>query len=191
MSKYSSVFEVLRVTAMVFISAVIIRYFLFQPFIVEGSSMEPNYHNSEYLFVEKVSYRFREPKRGEVVVFRYPNNPRVNYIKRIIGVPGDTIRIENGIVYLNGTELVEEYLEEGTKTIVNRSPDLPYEVTVPKNKYFVMGDNRDHSSDSRDGWLVDRRMIIGRSAATLYSSSSSRSPVSSRSEVCCWIQSNI
>ncbi len=177
MSRYSSVFEVFRVIAIVFISAVIIRYFLFQPFIVEGSSMEPNYHNSEYLFIEKVSYRFREPKRGEVVVFRYPNNPSINYIKRIIGVPGDTVRIENGVVSVNGKQLSEEYLEEGTKTIVNRSPDLPYEVTIPNHKYFVMGDNRSHSSDSRDGWLVDRQMIIGRSAATLYTNSSSQSPV--------------
>lgn len=139
--------------------------------------MEPNYHNSEYLFIEKVSYRFREPKSGEVVVFRYPNNPSVNYIKRIIGLPGDVVRIENGTVSVNGKVLSEEYLEEGTKTIVNRSPDLPYEVSVPENKYFMMGDNRSHSSDSRDGWLVDRQLIIGRSAATLYSNSATKVPL--------------
>jgi len=168
MSRFASVFEVFRIVIIVFISAVIIRYFLFQPFIVEGSSMEPNYHNNEYLFIEKLSYRFREPKRGEVVVFKYPNNRNINYIKRIVGLPGDTVRIEDGRVYLNGVEYRESYLQEGTQTVLSRSPDMPYEVVVPVNKYFVMGDNRSHSSDSREGWLVDEFLIIGRSAARLY-----------------------
>lgn len=170
--RYSSLFEVLRVVAIVFVSAVIIRFFLFQPFIVEGSSMEPNYHNNEYLFVEKLSYRFREPKRGEVIIFHYPNDPSVNYIKRIIAIPGDRVRIEDGLVFLNDKLLTETYLAEGTKTLLSRSPDVPYEVLLPENKFFVMGDNRNHSSDSRDGWFVDRTMIIGRSAAVLYPSES-------------------
>jgi signal peptidase I len=130
--------------------------------------MEPNYHNNEYLFIEKLSYRFREPKRGEVIVFKYPNNHTINYIKRIIGLPGDSLRIENGSVYVNGELTAENYLPAGTKTVLNRSPDTPYEIIIPAREFFVMGDNRSHSSDSREGWLVDENLIIGRSAATLY-----------------------
>lgn len=153
-----------KVVTAVFISAAIIRYFLLQPFVVEGSSMEPNFHNGEYLFVEKVSYRFKQPQRGDVVVMQYPRNTSVNYIKRIIGLPGETVLIKEGSVYVNGNKLTENYLSEGeiTQSLINKDED--YTVVVPASKYFVMGDNREASSDSRDGWLLDRSQIVGRSA---------------------------
>ncbi|MBI4948258.1 signal peptidase I [Candidatus Berkelbacteria bacterium] len=164
MQKFKSFFEVFKVVTAVFISAAIIRYFLLQPFVVEGSSMEPNFHNGEYLFVEKISYRFKEPNRGDVVVMQYPRNTSVNYIKRIIGLPGETVVIKDGRVFINGTKLTESYLptDEITLSLINK--DEEYTVHVPSGKYFVMGDNRDASSDSRDGWLLDRSQIVGRSA---------------------------
>jgi signal peptidase I len=169
MKTFSSVFEVIRVIALVFITAILIRFFLFQPFVVEGQSMEPNYYNGEYLFVEKVSYRFNEPERGQVVVFHHPANTDSNYIKRIIGLPGETVRIENSKVYINGQELLEPYLSPDQKTVIAANPDIPYEAKVPEGNYFVLGDNRDHSSDSREGWYLEESQIIGRSALKLYS----------------------
>lgn len=164
MAKLKPLFEVVKVIVAVFISAAIIRIFLFQPFVVEGSSMEPNFHNGEYLFVEKVSYRFNEPKRGDVVVLKYPGNPEINYIKRIIALPGETLRIADGKVYINGHQISESYLSAGEITAGLKDAAQPYEITIDSEKYFVMGDNRDHSSDSRDGWVLDRTQIVGRSA---------------------------
>ena len=169
MRKFASVVEVLKVIGIVFIAAVAIRYFLFQPFVVEGSSMEPNFHHGEYLFIEKVSYRLHEPSRGDVVVFKYPNNPQINYIKRIVGLPGETLRIENGIVMVGGKALEEPYLGEGIRTFVHGNPNATFEITIPDGKFLVLGDNRDHSTDSRDGWLLPETYIVGRSAVTIYS----------------------
>lgn len=169
MRKFTPLLEVLKVIGTVFVAAVIIRFFLFQPFVVEGSSMEPNFHHGEYLFIEKVSYRLHEPARGDVIVFRYPNNPTINYIKRIIALPDETVRIEGGNVFINSQKLSEPYLTKGVPTIINRNPNATFEVTIPPDKFFVMGDNRDHSSDSRDGWLLPNNYIVGRSAITIYS----------------------
>ncbi|HUD20974.1 MAG TPA: signal peptidase I [Candidatus Saccharimonadales bacterium] len=168
MSKFKGLVEIGKIVLAVIICAVIIRNFLFQPFVVDGSSMEPNYHNNEYLLVEKLSYHFYQPKRDDVIVFKYPNDTRVNYIKRVIGLPGDTIKIENGFVYVNGAQLSEPYLQTGVKTDILGSPDVPYQVTVGSNEYFVMGDNREHSSDSRTGWMVPKNLIIGKSELVLY-----------------------
>lgn len=164
--------EILKIVLAVFLSVIIIRSFIAQPFIVEGSSMEPNFHNGEYLVVEKVGYRLHEPNRGDVVVLKYPNNPAINYIKRLIGLPGDTIKINDGKVFVNGTALKESYLAAGEETTVSRNPEVPYEVTLGADEYFVMGDNRNHSSDSRDGWILPKKLIVGRSAVVLYSNDS-------------------
>lgn len=168
MRKFASILEVVKVIAIVFIAAVIIRVFVFQPFVVEGSSMEPNYFNGEYLLIEKLSYRFGEPKRGDVVVFRYPNNPNINYIKRIIGLPGDNIRIEDGLVFINGQVLDEPYLADNVKTLIQGSLENAFEINVPSGHYLMLGDNRNQSSDSRDGWTVSEGYIVGRSAITVY-----------------------
>lgn len=130
--------------------------------------MEPTYFNGEYLLVEKVSYHLHQPRRGDTIVFQYPNNTSVNYIKRIIGIPGDTVVIKDGEVFINGAKLVENYLAQGKVTTVSGDANTPYQVTLGKEEYFVLGDNRDHSSDSREGWLVPKKDIIGRSAIVLY-----------------------
>lgn len=131
--------------------------------------MEPSYYHGEYLFIEKVSYRLHEPKRGDVIVFKYPNNPNINYIKRIVGLPGETISIKDGKVYIDNQLLAEPYLETDTVTTVEKDPGATYEITLPSDRYFMLGDNRDHSSDSRNGWLLPEDFIVGRSAITIYS----------------------
>jgi len=168
MSRFQGLFEVLKVVAVVFVVTIVIRIFLIQPFVVEGSSMEPDFHDHEYVLIEKISYRFHTPSRGDVIVFRYPNNPSVNYIKRVIGLPGETIHIENGLVSINGRQLSEAYLASGEKTFESRNTDQAYETKLSADQFFVMGDNREHSSDSRDWGPLKRNFIIGRSVLVLY-----------------------
>lgn len=172
--RFQAAWEIGRLLLIVFIVAVMIRVFVFQPFAVEGSSMEPNFHHGEYLLITKLPYRFGEPNRGDVVVFRYPRDPRVNYIKRIIGLPGETLRIQKGRIYINDKLLEENYLVVSTDTVVDGDPDMVYEVELGKNQYFVMGDNRSHSSDSRVWGPLERRFIIGKSSLVLYPQSSFR-----------------
>ncbi len=155
---------VLEVLQIVIISAAIIipiRYFLIQPFYVKGASMEPNFYDHEYLIIDELSYRMREPLRGEIVVFRYPRDPSQYFIKRVIGLPGETVEISNAQVVIfneenpNGKALEEEYLEgeltQGKKKI-----------TLGPDEYFVLGDNRDESLDSRSFGPVTMDDIIGR-----------------------------
>jgi signal peptidase I len=140
--------------------AFLLRFFLIQPFIVEGSSMEPNFHDQQYIIIDKLSYRIREPRRGEVIVFHPPNDPAQNYIKRIIGLPGETVRIDNGNVFINEIKLEEPYLGEqnhNTEQLRFREP-----VTLDADEYFVMGDNRNHSSDSREWGELVKHNIEGR-----------------------------
>ncbi len=130
--------------------------------------MEPNFHNGQYLFVEKLSYDFHRPKRGDVVVFKYPLDTTVDYIKRVIGLPGDTVTIKSGQVFVNNQPLTETYLAPGQKTILLSGTEASYSVTVPAGEYFMMGDNRDHSADSREGWLLPKKDIIGKTALVLF-----------------------
>ena len=168
MNRSNPIWEIFKVVVAVFVVAIIIRYFVFQPFIVDGSSMEPNFHNNEYIIVQKISYYVSTPHRGDVVVLKYPNDTSIDYIKRIIGLPGETIKILNGNVYINGKLLNEPYLTAGQKTTIDGSLTVPYQVTLESGQYFVMGDNRDHSADSREGWVLPKDDIIGRASIVLY-----------------------
>jgi signal peptidase I len=139
-----------------------VRYYLIQPFIVRGSSMEPNFSNGQYLIIDEITYRFQDPVRGDVVVFKYPKDITQYYIKRIIGLSLETVEISGGeiIIYNNkypeGANISESYL-----TIDHETPgDL--KISVPYNEYFVLGDNRGASSDSRVWGLLPRQDIIGK-----------------------------
>ena len=123
-------------------------------FRIEGASMEPNLHDSEYVLIDKVSYRLHAPERGDVIVFERQGNER-DYIKRIIGLPGDTVQVSGGQVLINGRALGEPYLNT---TMLNDMPARQIEA----DRYFVMGDNRNNSSDSRSFGSIAAQDIIGR-----------------------------
>ncbi len=132
-----------------------------QNFDVDGMSMEPKLHNGERLMVDKASYMFHPPVRGDVVVFVAPPQPTLDYVKRIIALPGDTISVENGVPTVNGVTLKEFYVDPQH---MGASPsDKPIQnMVVPPGEYFVMGDNRAESFDSRSWGFLPRSNIIGR-----------------------------
>jgi len=138
------------------ISAFII-IFLYQPVKVEGTSMMPSLEDQERIFVNKFVYRLEPIERGDIVVFRYPRDPSKSYIKRVIGMAGDRIRIDGGLVYVNGEALDETYVP-AEYTDSRSYPEL----VVPANSYFVLGDHRSMSNDSRDFGSVDQSFIYGK-----------------------------
>ena len=132
-----------------------------QSFVVVGSSMEPNFQDGERLVTNKLVYKLHQPERGEVIVFHPPNNQRADYIKRIIALPSDSVEVKNGAVYINGTKLNESYIKEPPAyTLTERK--------IPENEYFVLGDNRNNSNDSHNGWTVPRQNIIGKAWLTFW-----------------------
>lgn len=155
----SVLLELLKIAILAVIAIGLVRYFLFKPFYVKGQSMEPTFEERDYLIIDELSYRFREPKRGDVIVFEYhPSND--NYLKRVIGLPGERVKVEaNKVIIYNeenpkGMVLSEDYLIEETAGSVN--------VTLGTNQYFVMGDNRGASFDSRRFGAIDGDDIVGR-----------------------------
>lgn len=140
----------------------VIYVFLFRPFEVLGDSMYPNFHDREYVLTNLISLRFAAPKLGDVIVFKAPPDPDKYYIKRVIGVPGDTVMVKDGNVYLNGKILDQSaFLKSSVKTYGGSFLKEGQSVAVPPNEYFVMGDNRNYSSDSREWGFVRSDKIIG------------------------------
>lgn len=155
--------ELIKIFLIAIAIIVPVRYFLVQPFVVRGASMEPNFQDREYLIIDELSYRFREPRRGEVIVFQFPLNPSQYFIKRVVGLPGDTVVIENSQVkiqngqYQQGVALDESpYL---TATVRTSGQILEQ---LGDDEYFVLGDNRTASSDSRNWGKLNRDFIVGR-----------------------------
>lgn len=140
----------------------VVYIFLFQPHQVDGRSMEPNFHDTEYILTDKISYKIHAPNRGDVIVFHSPQDERVDFIKRIIGVPGDLVKVSGGYVYLNGQKLEEQYINDPGQVVAGRFLREGQEIEVPIGQYLVMGDNRLHSSDSREWGLVTTGGIVGR-----------------------------
>lgn len=143
---------------------VVIYAFLFRPFQVNGQSMYPNYHNGEYILTNLISLRLSKLERGDVVVFQAPVDREKDFIKRIIGLPGDTVMLDSGSVFVNGNKLDEgTYLASSVKTFGGAFLADKQSVKVPEDNYFVLGDNRSFSSDSREWGFVPREKIIGKS----------------------------
>ena len=151
----SQLLEIFEVLAVVLFSIFIINHFIAQPFLVQGASMEPNFSSGDYLLVDEATYYFREPTRGEVVVFKNPNDVREFYIKRIVGLPGEEIVVSDGNVLVDGEVLDEDYLSDGI------SVDGRYVFQLGDGEYFVMGDNRPQSFDSRSWGPLGEELIIG------------------------------
>lgn len=167
--------EMVKVIALAIVIIIPIRVFLFQPFFVQGASMEPNFHDGQYLIINEFGYKhtdipgvgavkqFRELERQEPIVFRYPKNPDQFYIKRIIGLPGESVAIKNGTVYIYNTIHPDGYaLDESAYLDKNiKTSDMP-KLKLQDNEYFVMGDNRSFSYDSRAFGPIHKKDLIGR-----------------------------
>ncbi|PIV46227.1 signal peptidase I [bacterium (Candidatus Moisslbacteria) CG02_land_8_20_14_3_00_36_53] len=155
------VLELIFLALLAFGVVKIVHRFVFQPFYILGPSMEPNFFNYDYLIINKISYRFNEIERGEVIVLKNPSSPASLIIKRVVGLPGEEIKIKEGKVFLYNKilgwrELEEPYLGVGTST----PGDL--EITLASDEYFVMGDNRNVSLDSRSFGVLKKNLIVGR-----------------------------
>lgn len=149
------IFEVVKVVLISLAIILPIRYFLVQPFYVEGASMEPNFYNKEYLIIDEISYRFNDPVRGEVIILKNPQDRKFYFIKRVVALPGEKVAVLNGRVFINDKQLSETYIK-------NFSNDDYGPVTLADDEYFVLGDNRSNSSDSRYFGPLKRTDVIGR-----------------------------
>jgi len=152
-----SLLEVFQTVAIAVIAVFFVRTFIAQPFLVSGASMEPTFQNGDYLLIDEISLRFREPVRGEVVVFRYPREPRAFYIKRIIGLPGERVTIKNGVVSVTNDDAVTVLREP---YVVPGAAGAEVDVGLGSGEYYVLGDNRGFSFDSRSwGPLADGNIV--------------------------------
>lgn len=152
--------ELLKFALIAVIIVVPVRLYVAQPFIVSGASMKPTFESGEYLIVDELSYRVGDPQRLDVIIFRYPRNPEEFFIKRIVGLPGETVRISQGVVSI--TTPAGEKLELAEPYVVNEGNGGYLEAVLEENEYFVMGDNRPESSDSRVWGKLPRENIVGR-----------------------------
>ena len=165
--KQSFISEILNFALIALVIVLPIRMFIAQPFIVSGASMEATFSSGQYLIIDQLSYYLEEPLRGDVIVFRYPKDPSKFFIKRIIGIPGDTITIKGNVITLTNTEhtggtvLDEPYIRD-------MAPNTTLTETLGDGEYFVMGDNRNASSDSRMWGVLQRDKIVGRAFLRLY-----------------------
>ena len=166
-SEKSMILEIIKFTILALLIVTPFRFFVAQPFIVSGASMEPTFDPKEYLVIDELSYRFQKPERGDVVIFRYPQDPSTFFIKRVIALPGETVRFEDGTMHitaLDGTVHVydEPYVSGNMRTTRDE------ETVLHDDEYFVMGDNRSASSDSRVWGPLPEKYIVGRAYARLY-----------------------
>ncbi len=160
--------ETIKIVAISLIIILPIRYYVVQPFFVKGASMESNFKDGDYIFVDELSYELGSPRRGDVIIFRYPLDQSQFFIKRIIGMPNDTVEIKDNRVTIyndkhpEGVTLNETYLDPGQETLGNMR------VEMDDNDYFVMGDNRMKSSDSRVWGALNKSLITGRAYIRLW-----------------------
>lgn len=159
--------EIIRFSLIALLIVVPVRMFIAQPFIVSGASMKETFHNGEYLIVDQVSYQLHSPERGDVIIFRYPRDPSKFFIKRIIGLPGDTINIEGSVVTITNESHPEGFVLN-EPYINSMRPSVTTNEKLGSREYFVMGDNRNESSDSRVWGVLQEERIIGKAFLRLF-----------------------
>lgn len=155
------VMEIMETVVFVGSLFIVVYLFILQPNQIKGASMEPTFYNGNYIFTSKITYKLRQPHRGDIVVFHSPKNRDIEFIKRVIGLSGDTILVENNEVYVNGVLLKEKYISSKTTLIPGSFVQDGIPIEVPKGQYFVMGDNRPRSSDSREFGTIAKDSIVG------------------------------
>lgn len=154
--------EIIKFTVIALLIVVPIRTYVAQPFIVSGPSMDPTFNSGQYIIVDQLSYHFNVPKRDDVVIFRYPRDPKTYYIKRIIGLPGETLAVDTGKVKIINKENPKGFIMIDTFVAGNHKTSETFNITLGPTEYFVMGDNRAESSDSRMWGPLDKKFIVGR-----------------------------
>lgn len=158
----SGLIEFIQFLVIFAVFAVVIYFFVARPHKVVGLSMYPNFHSGDYIITDELTYHFQAPQRGQVIVFEYPLDKSQDFIKRIIGLPGEKVKIQDHHVYINDKLLKEPYLDPSVPTDVHEYPPIAgQDLTVPAGDYFVMGDNRPDSSDSRSWGFITKDDIIG------------------------------
>lgn len=166
-----SLIELIEFVAIVAAVLVVLRFFIAEPHRVSGSSMIPNFHDGDYIITNKLAKNFSTLQRGEVIILHNPRNSDQVFIKRAIGLPGEKIRILDGQVYINGNPITEPYLPNNLRTSAGSFLSEGEEITVPNDQYFVIGDNRNGSSDSREWGTVQFDLIIGQAWARYWPTS--------------------
>lgn len=163
-----AVLDFLKVALIAAIIVLPVRYFVFQPFIVKGESMVPNFQSGDYLIVDEISYKIADPHRGDIVVLKYPLDQSQRFIKRIIGLPGETVDINNGVITIISKEGQSMVLDE--KSYLSGPQDTEGEVhmTLSDKEFFVLGDNRPFSYDSRRWGVLPKEDIVGRVAIRVF-----------------------
>ena len=164
----SYVCEIIKFFILAVVVVAPIRFFVAQPFIVQGASMDPTFATGQYLIIDEISYRFNEPQRGDVIVLRYPRNPKKFFIKRLIGLPGDTLTIKNGLVSITTETSKPTVLDESYVVFSKTDGSDDETVTLGDGEYFVMGDNRAASSDSRTWGVLPEDLIVGQALLRLF-----------------------
>ena len=159
---FGILWEIVETTTFVLGFVVVTYFFLFQTGEVHGASSFPTWKDNERFITDKISYRIGQPQRGDFIVLQSPKNAEVDFIKRIIGLPEERLKINGGKVYINGTLLYEPYLQPETFTGPEGYLKENKEIIIPKKSYFVMGDNRQNSSDSRDFGPIRENSIVGK-----------------------------
>lgn len=158
--------EIFKFAVLALIIVVPFRFFIAQPFIVSGASMSPTFETGQYLIIDQVTYQFEEPKRGDVVIFRYPNDPSKYFIKRLIGLPGEVVELANGATTIRNPSTNDSRTLEESYVKTDLTDDH-LSITLSSDEYFVMGDNRGASSDSRVWGPVPKKNIVGRALLRL------------------------
>lgn len=154
--------ELIQVVAISLAIIIPVRYFLIQPFYVKGASMEPNFFDHEYLIIDEISYRFSEPERGDILVFHYPEDPKNYFIKRLIGLPGETVEVANGQVKIYNDEYPNGIVLDESLYLSDRYTAQTRRDTLKANEYFVLGDNRAASLDSRYFGPIGEDVVVGK-----------------------------
>ncbi|MCI0542257.1 signal peptidase I [bacterium] len=163
-SAWGFIFEIIKFAVIAAVIVLPIRIYVAQPFIVKGASMDPTFENGQYLIVDEITYYTEAPKRGDVIIFKYPKDPSKYFIKRIVGLPEETVVIANGDVTIQSPYAIDFLLDE--PYVLNASQES-MTVLIPKGHYFVMGDNRTNSLDSRSWGTLPEDLVIGRALVRL------------------------
>lgn len=160
---FAAIFDFLQGIVVILAIMVMIYLFIMSPQEINGQSMDPTFHNGEYILTNKIEYKITDPQRGDIVIFKSPRNKDIDYIKRVIALPGETLRLSNSRFFINGKMLDESaYLDPSIYTYGGSYLPEGVEITIPQGQYFVAGDNRPHSSDSREFGPIAKEDFIGK-----------------------------